>query len=62
MNIPKILQSPIINKSALAKELYPNNKEPGQQLGKKIAGKYRQKLTDSDREKIIKIFSDLFAD
>lgn len=62
MNIDKILSSPLINRSALSKLMYPNNKSHKQYLYNKQHNVQRQSITFKDRELIKKIIADLFAD
>lgn len=62
MNIDKILKSPLINKSALAKEMFPKLKKPEPYLSKKINGKYGQTLGFKDREEIKRIILNLISD
>lgn len=65
MNIDKIINSPLINRNALARLMYPgmNSKTgPGQYLYKKLHNKEGQSFGYADKEKIKEIFKDLFAD
>lgn len=62
MDIKKIVNSPLINKSALAKKLWPGNKSPKQHLYNKLNNKGGQTFTPVDRNKCLEIFKDLFGD
>lgn len=51
----------IINKSVLAKKLFPNSSRPRQLLHVKEKNLNGNKLTEGDFEKIKKIFAEIFG-
>jgi hypothetical protein len=61
MNIEKILASGLINISELSRRLWPNIKNPVVKLQNKIARRAGQRLTNQDKELIVKIFIDEFG-
>jgi hypothetical protein len=62
MNIDKILNNQLISRAAIAKKIWPNNKTAGVYLFNKMHNLQRQTLSYKDKENIIKIIEDLFAD
>lgn len=61
MNIDKVLRSDLINKSALARALFPANSEntARQRLSQKVSERNGQRLTFQDKEQIKLILQDL---
>ena len=59
MNPYKILSSPIINKAALARTMWPEVKDAKVRLAHKIAGTSKQRITEKDEQAIIQIIQDL---
>ena len=55
MNAEKIINSDLINKSELARKMWPNIKDPIVKLQNKIAGRQGQRLTERDKMLIEKI-------
>ena len=64
MIIAKILNSPIINNSALAQNMFPtmNAKAAKSYLFNKMNEKQGRRLSFKDKQKIIQIMTELFAD
>lgn len=62
MNIFKILSSPLINKTQLAKEMYKKNKTAETYLNKKINNIQGQSIGPKDKAKIIEIINNLIND
>lgn len=63
MNIDKILNNPLINRSALARLMYPNMLPTTSKnyLNNKIQQRQRQTLTYKDRELIKEIIKNLLS-
>lgn len=61
MNTRKILTSPIINKAALARAMWPNLKDAKVRLAHKMKHINKQRITPFDKERIITIMEDLCA-
>lgn len=51
-NIKTLLESGLINLSALGRLMFPNSKQPGQYLYKKLNNRERQSFTPEDRKKV----------
>lgn len=62
MNIDKILNNPLLSRAAIAKQLWPNNRNAGKYIYSKMHNLQGQTLSFADKEKIKKIIKDLFAD
>ncbi|HVW99692.1 MAG TPA: hypothetical protein VHA52_04500 [Candidatus Babeliaceae bacterium] len=64
MNIDSIVSHPLINRSELAARMFPAMSRIGasQYLYKKLNAKERKTFSDKDKQKILKIIKDLFAD
>ena len=60
INIEKLLAHPYINKAAIAKDLFPNQKFSKQTLNNKIkevfAGTGRQRITEKDARGVHELF------
>lgn len=55
LNPIKALKSSIINKAALAEEMFPNNKSAAQYLSDKISNRQGKRVTEKDLKKIEEI-------
>ena len=55
--IELILSRPLINKSELARQMFPNQKRPEQYLSDKIHGIQGKRITEKDQKKIENIFA-----
>jgi hypothetical protein len=62
MNIDKILNNPLINRTQLARLMFPGQKYPEPYLNKKIHCKQGQSIGPKDKEKIKVIINDLILD
>lgn len=51
----KALESPLVNKAELARQMFPNNKNAKAYLSDKLAGRQQKRITKKDLEKIEKI-------
>lgn len=58
-NIDRLLNSNIINRTELARRMYPTNKQAGQYLYKKLNRLERQSFTTEDRNKLETIIRSL---
>lgn len=59
MNIHKILYSPLINKAALARHIWPDAKDAKVRLAHKMQGKNGRSLTEQENERILEAVQDL---
>lgn len=59
MNIKKILFSPLINKAALARMIWPEAKDAKVRLAHKMNGKNGRSLSEKENEQIERLFQDL---
>ena len=60
MNPLKILTSPLINRAALARAMWPNVKDAKVKLAQKLSpSNKKQRITEKDEELIIQVIEDL---
>ena len=60
MNIKKLLENKLINKSELARLMWPDAKDVKSRINNKIHGNSGQRLTAKDRAKIGVIIAEFF--
>jgi len=59
MNIKQALENNFFDQKQLGAMLYPNNKQPGQHLYKKIRGKEGKRMSFKDYERVLAILKEI---